>query len=632
MNNEKAEIEEALEKARIILEEDTSLKSLSYKDILDMLFEKDGEKQEAHYAVVAILIASSVQLCSLPEIAANLSKIDCAILIDEYVGYILQSQYNIDLIELLLCSHQQELFDRIVDYVETNLQYKTSDDISHLRSFLSVLDNHRANSKYGEIIKNYADLYVRISKQNEALRLLLSVENNAECDFISELRWLWFRIDYCGAKEAIALLFQQKTVWCTKAGIRFIETSLRYKSEEFIRFFSILQEIFQDNEEYRLILIPVFGSYISRYSQESQYDYYTGSLNCLKSIVNASEEDRFAFLDFLWKYEKNDSELWHIFSQIIGVPFKNKKLFIFESSHCFATKANICPRNSVLNDMFTLFSSNKLLEENSSFFDEMSYPLNILAKKTEEFTIEALEYSKNGEYYHLIFGFKLLKRYGKLECLYPSDENNKPIIQITSSESITILKAALYCYLSDAEELCTFSFGLFPIIERDRSEFIKFCTEEIFENYPDTMAEVATQYLGSDNHLQKEFAESIINLHNELRAKEKQAAEIIDLHPTERHQQIIRKAHYEQNKRRQERAHDHSFFLSRYFPAEKLKYGARVGSIIVGMKEENLYRASPLSTISHRIKLPRKYLEDPVRFYCSRLHFLSEVIKDETDN
>ena len=114
-----------MQEAERILLEYPELYDMSLDDVLIKL--DDGTEQMLHnrWGVIAWMGVRALKSFDTQTLVTQLSEIDSGILTYKYAGYLLQSEYQISLEELILEADRCGKFDKIIPYANANIVFKS---------------------------------------------------------------------------------------------------------------------------------------------------------------------------------------------------------------------------------------------------------------------------------------------------------------------------------------------------------------------------------------------------------------------------------------------------------------------------------------------------------------------------
>lgn len=156
MLSDRTKIEAVLERGKEILLSRPELADMSLSDIIEELDDGTQEMIRVRWGVAAWVVVKSTSNFELQTIIDQLSDIKSGTLTYEYAGYLLMTEYGINLEELLLHAEKCNKFDNIVPYVIANLKYEMEMYEDNVMPILGMLENHLEHNIYHSFLRNYA--------------------------------------------------------------------------------------------------------------------------------------------------------------------------------------------------------------------------------------------------------------------------------------------------------------------------------------------------------------------------------------------------------------------------------------------------------------------------------------------
>jgi hypothetical protein len=282
----------------------------------------------------------------------------------------------------------------------------------------------------------------------------------------------------------------------------------------------------------------------------------------------------------------------------------------------------------VLKVMQEAFSANNYIVQYHSFFENMDSICSGLMTHTAEVTAAALDYMLCGGLESFFFGLGLLQEVGNLQKLYDGQTaiGSSFAGSLDDTQLIRLMKGIFY-YSADSKKSCYMAFQLLLFSTEPCDAYLEFCINEVYKNYPATMAEAAAHYKAAKDAKQVHLAENVIKIHEQLIDERKLSYEIRDLQASREHQYLYRKAEQAENRQINKSANKKSVF-AQLFSTSILKYGIRNAYVINAGKKESFYQVNPYMKHRYEIELPTDYVNDPVAFELARRRYLEEVRLD----
>lgn len=216
MINDREEIESVLQAGERILLEHPELYDMSLDDVLIKL--DDGTEQMLHnrWGVTAWMVVKSLKSFDIQTLVTQLPEIDSGILTYKYAGYLLQSEYQIRLEELILEADRCGKFDKIMPYVNENIVFKSGLNEECIVGIINMIGNHTDNNFYRTFLVNYAKHIINTGAERLVEELLGNLTGQAQYDFMQVLRSEWYQKDvlltvFCFTSSKYALLLNSNS-------------------------------------------------------------------------------------------------------------------------------------------------------------------------------------------------------------------------------------------------------------------------------------------------------------------------------------------------------------------------------------------------------------------------------------
>lgn len=632
---DREEIEDVLKEGQIILSSRPELVNMDLHDIINELDDGTPEMIRNRWGVAAWVIVKSINDFSVRSLVETLSNIESNILIYEYVGYLLLTRFGVNLENLILCAEKNNKFDKIVFFVSDNLIYESQIYEDHILSIIDMMGNHLDHNSYRSFLHNYAEHIAIFKAQKLVEEKIGEINRQVQYDLMDNLCSHWYADNVEEATNALERLLNRKGFWNEKLAIRFLDVSLHYDEFMFQKHFERIEEMVLTNNQLWLITIPLFVKYII-FSKKIE----VGSSDCTQSRVLAYLEklpertldEKYAFLNFMLYQKGTPKNLKLIFESILEKPFDKEPRFLNVVDYHLCNYLKDGEWSYALQLMKKVFVANQYYEDFENFFRALSLTSKEMEKYSAEVAYPAIKDILSGDIKYLFWGIGLLMEYGSIQSLIEKKDNTKTFLSftLTNAQMIRILKAILY-FSINSQKVCCIAFQLLELSNSSNEQYIKFCLEEIFENYPATMYKVAEQYTTSTEKDQKILARKTIYIYERRLDDQKQCYEIMDLRPSKEHDYIHQKALAEQNKRIQKQANKQSLFAA-LMTSRVLKYGVRNAHIMIGRKGQMIFQVGPYAHIQHEVELPMLYIRDPVGFTLRNQAYLKEVVSDASNH
>ncbi len=633
MITDREAIESVLQIGEKILLDHPELYTMSLDDVLVKL--DDGTRQMRHnrWGVTAWLVVKSLECFDVKNLVIQLSEIDSGILTYKYAGYLLLVKYHINLEELLLEADQCGKFDKIILYVNENIVFQTELSEQYIGRIVNMIGNHMDHNLYRSFLVNYAKHMINMGAQRLAEESLGNLAGQAQYDFMSVLRWEWVQKDVSEAANVVGRMIQRGSLWSKKAAIDFVESGFCYDKAIFGRYFVQLENMASENAELWQMIIRVFVNYAAKVTPDDSVEaeqLYRKVIEYLNKIPEGTLQEKSCFIAALQLNKKIPKEIASIFQTLISKSFgKDQNVLHILEDYLYIQLENDGWR-VILQDVRQIFIANKYGVNYEQFFDGMSTVIHEFSNYPEEVTREALKDMLSADVDIFFFGLGLLLEAGNLSKLYSENQMSEVKIMFTHWQMIRLLKGTLY-FAVETKKICHMAFQLLGFSDENNSNYIEFCMEEVYGNYPATFFEIAEVYKDAKESKQVELANRVIKEHKRIVKERELCYKMKDLQPSRIHQNIYQRAQMDQYRQMSKRAHNESFF-AKMFPAQVLKYGKRTGLLITGRQDEKSFEVSPFAEFEYSIEIPAVYTKDPVEFELRRRKYLEEVEHSAVSN
>lgn len=625
---DRKEMEHSLQKGLEILIDRPELLGMAVNDVLNELDDGTSEMLQDRWGVAAHVVISTITNYDTANLVPQLAEYEDWGFTCEYVGYLLLTEHDVNLEMLLLEAGRQDLLDRIAPFVSPNLQYETEFFDRFLRDILAMLNRHTNPRTVSTIMDSYANHIANLRVQHEAAELLGDLSNQTEFAFMHAIARSWYEDNYEQAEERCGKLLKYPGVWSRKAGIDFLEISLRKCETSFLDYYPKIEQLIHLDRELWVAAIPLLVRYILDYNcTDENKIIYESALGLLQTVPEGSLDERRSFLLALQWKEIDKVSVDGIFQAVISCPFDKDPTVLSVLDTCFYRKfrENQESGEQMLQALFTAFSASGFGSDFPDFFDKLSSVVHYLTHQTSfQVTAAALRYMLAGGIAQLFFGIGLLNKAGNIPKLFQERKKTASDFpeHLTNEQLIYIMKGFLY-FSFDSNVICRTAFQLLLFAEEPCKRFVQFCLDEVFIHYPGTMHNTASQFKENGTDLQSQLAEQVEQAYLHVSNVNSASWAIKDIAPSQEHWRIYQQAQ-EKLMQQTERNTKKSFFLE-FFPSRILKYGAKIGWVVHGEKGQLFYQVSSPAHISHQIELSTEYVNDPVQFMIKRNAYLKEV-------
>nr|WP_300808188.1 hypothetical protein [uncultured Acetatifactor sp.] len=612
MRQEEPEIIEVLDKCRKKLQTSPKLCGLNDSEIQICDF---GNDVFCYWGIIAYQYISKINSFSYEDLVFFLGEIDEKGSVCNYIAYILQKEYGIRMIKLLIVASQCGKYQQLIPFVEDNLLFESSVELEETKAFLNVIDEN----KYPQmdiLLSDYAKLICNMQKQEEIFRIFMIDKQEIYFKFMSCFCQKVFQIDSETGNRMLATLLQEGKNKVEKVAVDFLDIGIYYGCSIFEQYFDIIHGWMQKDKKLREKLIPIYVVYLKKAEKN---DFRNDIIAELYKIPFGVASEKTAFLRAIFDRESLPEYLKPIFDNILSHPFEKdndvlKLLFRFFSVQKKMEDAEI------LQSIQQVYRVNGYWNDDKNFFVQLASILHEL-KNNQILLVEYFfrcMFTRGIENFYFALG--LYKNMVHLNDI--GDILHKREISVVKLS--IVLKGLLYFYY-DANSICQISYKLIKIIPdtMDAEPYIAVCMDEIYENYSHTYNKLAKQYVNDNGKWVEELTKRILERYQEYIRNQKVANSKPDLQPSKERKQILRKAKLEQNTKINKTAREASFFAS-MFSNHVMKYGKRHAGIQYSKSDGYSYLVTPYSSRKFERELPHIYVNDPVDWYRLRRQYLKE--------
>lgn len=624
--------EDILEFGKTMLAQNPNLKNLPHEQILGSLDDGTQEMISNRWGVLAQVIINSITNWELKDLVDYLRQIDCPELACEYVGYALQHTYGIILEELLVVADECGYFDQITKYVKCNLNHKDQLHLQFLLPFLQTLENNNSHHAYHSILHNYSTGIALCNGFLDVVEQLNPIDSEIKYHLIYNLRRYWFAQNSDNANAQIDVFFNQPSIWAWRCALDFCEYNLTNEKFLLEKHYPQINALVTKQDELKAYLVSLFVEYIIQvYPERETHPQYSCITSHLKLLLNQLSSAKIKFLQKIEYLSDYSEEIYNIFQELLS-SLEADTSVLNHLDNCFYSLYESKGYQAILNDMFVFFSTNKYGANYANFFDSIDSTLSALSRNSAKITDLAIMYINTANIDRMFFGLGLLLKLGNIKKLHSVSmtECLNYCGLYDEQQLIRVMKAILFHSIDD-EMTCHFSFMLLLVIKGTSSNYIRFCMDTVFYDYPVKMYEISKTYLNSDISTQVELAVLVGNAYSSRESLQLKVRDIPDLSPSIEHHTIYHRAQMERSRQISKRANEMSIF-SNWVNRKVLKYGVKNGHIIKDLKNQQLYQATPYQKFRYEHHLPVTYVTDPVKYSIRKYEFLQEVEDSASNN
>lgn len=313
------EVVEMFSMADGLISEDPTLLSMSTDQIFDELDDGTDKMRHIRWGVMTRTKMRELKSFEIQSIIDFLFEIEEHNLLAEYIGFILQSEYDISLLELLLEAYQQGVQNQILPFVKDCIEYEKDCFVEQIDKILGLIESIGEESYRYSFVNGYANLVV--NKEEETLILEKYIS-----DYSESLKYLVVRIaaELYGKRRENAdkwldIFLNEKSEHCRLMGVEFLYRSIFLDCKSCEKYFDVLETIFCESKVLWEALIPVYARYL-----------ISGNNNLYKEIVkkrlcSIKDDDlskKRQLMQSIGYYIRKSEDYIELIDQIISVSFE----------------------------------------------------------------------------------------------------------------------------------------------------------------------------------------------------------------------------------------------------------------------------------------------------------------------
>ncbi len=590
-----------LEHARKIMVERPELGELDKEDVLEVLDDGSREMCGYRWGVVAYMYVGELKDFSLPAIIEQLKDIKSGILTYEYIGFILQNEYDVNLVELLLVAAKMGFYNKILPFVKRNLSFEKTFATEKIDEFLAAYYANDTEKQYKQVLSNYAGLIVDFDAERDLCQKVIDTQNEEYYDLVLCVCHKLCEKDYKIVDELMENFLTVESVVCKKLAIEFAYRSLRCCGEAFEHNYEKWDSFLTESENYWEMLIPVYTEYVQEYFSGAVYE---AVLNKLKTVIHGSVEQKRAFILEIQFNDSMTCDVVQILDEMLKESFEKDGQILNALDWILYQTLTHGEIQEVLEKMQLIFSVNGYKYDWKEFFDIFDSTQGELKKNQTIILEEVIKKISRGDENEFYFAIGLFD-----ECIAGDDFRKNMGDKKYSEEVLELVLLGLLYNVLEAKKVCVAAFQMSGLLEENRTKYIEVCQEELYANYPYTMNEYAGQNISSENSNVRELAKKIVEIHKKRLEHVESGADILDLRPSAKRMETYRQAMWEQRKRI-DRLSDEQSVFAKLFPKNIMKYGKRNAFIQVGRRNEWSFQVSDYAAVHYEVELPQEFMKD----------------------
>lgn len=605
-----SEVVEMFRMADELISENPTLLSMSTDQIFDELDDGTEKMRRIRWGVMTRAKLRELKSFEIQDIIDFLFAIEEHNLLAEYIGFILQSEYDISLLELLLEAYQQGVQNQILPFAKDCIEYEKDCFAEQIDKVLGLIESIDGESYRCLFVNGYANLVV--NKDEETLIL-----EKYRSDYSDSLKYLVVRIAaelYDKRREDadkwLDIFLNEKSERCRLMGIEFLYQSILWDCKSFEKYFKFVETNFCERKVLWEALIPIYA----RYLVCKDNNLYKG--NVKKRLCSIKDDDlgkKRQLIQSIGYYVKKYEDYMELIDEITSVSFEKDNQLLQQLDYYLEYKFEI-NADIAIKKLYDIYNINtfKFDEPFLSLLPQTCSSMNQQMKKIMFFWCNKFLYGTIREFSLSLDIFNHVIKFEDMIYLFD-------IGKLTKKEVLELLEGILLFTINE-RRIADLTFAVAAYI-KDKDFFFKYCRDNIYVNYSGILMETAQNYTGSKNEYQLDLVDKLIEYHKSYIKKIQLGYGDKDFMPPTERQRIYQELRFEQNKRINEKAEKNSVFAC-IFPTRKMKYGKRFAFIQIMKKGEYYYKVSEYAHHTMQVELPRSFINDPTRHRYLRAEYL----------
>ena len=599
-----------------MISEDSTLLSMSTDQIFYKLDDGSDEMRHIRWGVMTRAKMKELKSFEIQNIISFLCMIEERNLLTEYIGFILQSEHNINLLELLLTAYQQGLHNMILPFVKDCIEYESNCCIGQIDNILELIQSISDDSDKYSFVDRYASLIVNKKEEEPILEKYIS-------NYTEALEYLVIRIGdklynkrRGSAEKWLDIFLNKELGHCKQIGVGFLHRSTYLDYKLFEKYFEFLELHFCNDEKLWELLIPIYARYLLNTNSNL---FKVRVKRRLYSIIEDTNKKRI-FIQSIGYWVQKSQDCIEIVDQLVSVSFEKDSQLLQGLDYYLKYKFenNVEETIKILYDIYNI-NNYKLYER---FLTILPQTCSSLKTQMNDLIIlwgNRVLYGTISEFSLSLDIFMNAIKLENMKCLFAQEKLNR-------IELINILEDILL-FTFDGKRIVDLVFSIAEYV-KDKDFFFKYCLDKIYVNYGGKLIENAPDYVKSKNEYQSDLAYRLIEYHESFEKRITLGYEDKDFIPLIEHQRIIQEIRLEQNKRINAQAEKNSFFAS-FFPSRKMKYGKRI-AFVQKIGDGGLrYNVSEYENHTIQKEIPCSFINNPAEYKALKIAYLKKRGKNE---
>lgn len=601
-----------------LISENPTLLSMSTDQIFDELDDGTDKMRHIRWGVMTCVKMRELKSFEIHDIIDFLLTIEEHNLLAEYIGFILQREHDISLLELLLETCQKEVQNQILPFVKDCIEYEKDSFIEQINKILKLIKNIDEESYRYSFVNGYACLVVSKKEETPILDKYISDYSEALKYLVAKIGAELYGKRRENADKWLDIFLNEKSEHCRLMGVEFLYQSILWDCKSFEKYFKFVETNFCESKVLWEALIPVYARYLLSDNNNLYKEIVKKRLSGIKDDDLSKKRQLMQSIKYyIRKYE----DYMELIDQITSVSFEKDNQILQQLDYYLEYKFEI-NADIAIRKLYDIYDINafkfdesflSLLPQTcSSMKQQMKNLIFFWCNKFLYGTIR--EFSLSLDIFNHVIKFE--------DMIYLFD-----IGKLTKKEVLELLEGILLFTINE-RRIADLTFAVAAYI-KDKDFFFKYCRDNIYVNYSGILMETAQNYTGSKNEYQLDLVDKLNEYHKSYIKKIQLGYEDKDFMPSTERQRIYQELRFEQNRRINENAKKNSVFSS-IFPVRKMKYGKRFAFVQIIRKGEYSYKVSEYAHHTMQIELPRSFINDPIRHRYLRAEYLRRRGNNET--
>ena len=601
------EIKEMFQKADVIIQKNPRYLTMSPDDIFFEM--KETEYEHIRWGIMVRAKMHELHDYSFESIISFLSGIKDNNLLNEYIGYVLQQEKHIDLIELLIFAFHQGTIDSIIYTIISFIKFEKNSHIDDLATIERIIEDLSISYKF---------------RLFEAIAII--IVNNNEEDILFDRMLACYTVEcgtlVCETGKRIQNSKKEKydnwrntclnhaSTPVVKIGIQLLEWDISF-TEVFNQNFPVFEDKWNDEQLWD-VLIPVYIKYLLKEAQYNEIVEY----KLLSMITSGNQQCRIVFAQYIYLGLKNIPMIKRITNSFLPC--------ISEEDDIWSTIDY--PLSKIYEDepykLFQMLAESFIANSQSvsdNYWDDKQSIVLFFSHHESDIIHDWWNYF-HGNAMEFLFSISCLHEFISCSAIISFIRENH-----YSDSIIKDLLKGCSLFLTDERKTIQLLFESMELIN-DYETFLPFCLNYMYEIYPGTLVEYANKYTEDSCQKRKELAIKVIDHDNNICAKINNGLQVIDILPSVARQHTYREFKIQENNLINNKAREESVFLS-LVTDKKIKYGRKFAMIQTANNKASL-KVLPFSHHTVSKELPKKYIYEPLEY----IRLKNEYLKSRSQN